>query len=284
MKEQTIIPVSEPQQTDTGWVVTGPNGEQLPYYGKITGTDLPRTRKKVAIVGFAPSTMRDVRALFDSNDFEIWGLNQLYVPFPRIAEFATRWFQIHHRHSYDHAVRDHKHHDWLVQQKFPIYMQHEEPDIPMSVRFPKEIIMDEFGDYFTNSISWMICLAILERFEEIHIYGVDMAQDEEYSEQRPSCEYYIGWARGMGIKVYVPAASDLLKAMWLYPYEDAAKMIVKMDRRDEELAQRAAELNQQEQVCRDQRMQIIGARENMRYMRRNFHVTAQENAVYKEHV
>ena len=46
------------------------------------------------------------------------------------------------------------------------------------------------------------------------MYGVDMAQDTllaaEYSEQRPSCEYFIGLAEGAGIRVDIPGGSDLL--------------------------------------------------------------------------
>ena len=122
--------------------------------GFVTGTDMPRTRNKVAIVGFAPSSMMDVQHHFEDPDYEIWAINQLYVAFPVIVEHATRWFQIHHRHSYDQTVtRDHSHHDWLTKQtKFPIYMQNKEPDVACSVPFPKDLIMKHFGNYFTTSI------------------------------------------------------------------------------------------------------------------------------------
>ena len=35
---------------------------------------------------------------------------------------------------------------------------------------------------------------LLDRCQD---FGVDMAQDDEYASQRPSCEYFIGLARGM---------------------------------------------------------------------------------------
>ena len=255
---------------------------QIQTYGMVTGTNIPRTRKKVAIVGFAPSSMTDVRALFGDPDFEIWGLNQLYLAFPAIVKYATRWFQIHHRHSYDQAARDHKHHDWLAQQRsFPIYMQQREPDIPMSVAFPWQEIMQEFGDYFTNSISWEIALAIYEGFEVIHIYGVDMAQDDEYAHQRPSCEYFIGLARGRGIKVYIPAKSDLLKTVALYPLEDIAKFKTKIDGRRAELRERVNTLASQEQAIHDQRMQLLGALENMNYIEKCWMMHAHEMAPLK---
>ena len=43
-----------------------------------------------------------------------------------------------------------------------------------------------------------------------------MAVDTEYYWQRPSCEYFIGLARGMGITVYLPDDCDLLKTRFLY--------------------------------------------------------------------
>jgi len=245
--------------------------------GVMTNTEhlrpggIKRTRSKVAIVGFADSSMGEVARLFDDPDFEIWPLNQLYMKFPAIVQHATRWFQIHSRKSYDEAIRDHKHSEWLgLQRAFPIYMQEVVEDIPMSCKFPMQSIMAKFGDYFTNSISWMIALAIYEKFEEIHIYGVDMAQDDEYSFERPSVEYFLGLARGMGIKVHVPDNSDLLKAFWLYPFEDDVAFESKIRARVAELRSRAAQLAGQEQMVRDQRMQLLGAADNMNYIRRNW--------------
>jgi hypothetical protein len=235
------------------------------------GQPIPRLRRKVAIVGFAPSSMELVRAFFGDPEFEIWSINQLYIAFPEIVKYTTRWFQIHPRTEYDTAVRDHKHHDWLQQQKdFPIYMQKQEPDVPMSIPFPRDEIVHEFGQYFTNSISWEIALAIQEGFEQIHIYGVDMATDEEYQDQRPSCEYFIGWARGRGIKVHVPTESDLLKAFWLYPFEDDSQFRGKIEGRRKELRTRVNQLANQEQGAHDTRLQMLGALENMNYVKRAF--------------
>lgn len=158
-----------------------PEIQQSPPLGLVTGTNILRSRNKVSIVGFAPSSMRDVRHVWDDPDMEVWGINQLYMPgaFPAIVEKATRWFQIHHRSSYDQTVdRDITHHEWMSKQDgFPIYMQKQWEDIPMSVPFPKEEILQHYRKYFTNTITWMIVLAHYEGFKECHLYGIDMAQD-----------------------------------------------------------------------------------------------------------
>jgi len=259
----------------------------LPVEGPImTNTEalkpggIPRTRNKVAIVGFAATSMREVVPLFEDPDFEIWGLNQLYMAFPEITEHATRWFQLHERKFYDAAIRDHKHSAWMGAQKtFPIYMQQPEPDIPMSVKFPIQTMLANFGEYFTNSISWEIALAVYEGFEEIHIYGVDMAQDDEYTEQRPSVEYFIGIAKGRGIRVHVPENSDLLKAFWLYPFENDIGFEGKITTRIQELRQRMAQMAGQEQGIHDQRMMMAGAIDNMAYIRRNWRGSIREMRV-----
>ena len=58
----------------------------------------------------------------------------------------------------------------------------------------------------------MIAFAIFEGFKEIHVYGVDMSQDEEYFGQRNGVEFWMGVCAGRGCTLYVPQASDLLGA------------------------------------------------------------------------
>ena len=62
----------------------------------------------------------------------------------------------------------------------------------------------------------MIAMAIYEGFDVIHLYGVDMAVGSEYEKQRPSCEFWMGVAKELGIKLYIPDQSDLLKCLCVY--------------------------------------------------------------------
>ena len=186
--------------------------------------------KKVAIVGFAGT--RDM-APYDDPECEIWSVNNLYKFIPR----TDRIFQLHSRLALEnevHGVSSKEHLDFLRNTEIPVYMQEKYPDIPASVRYPLEEMVEEFGiprtndmqtkdAYFTNTISFMIALAIYEGFTDIYIYGVDMAVAIEYREQRPSCEYYIGIAKGRGINIYMPAECDLLKSRFIYGYEDEKK-------------------------------------------------------------
>ena len=205
-------------------------------------TDKPA--KRVAIMGFAPHYNL---APFADESFEIWGVNQLHQFIPR----ATRWFELHPwhvvlaEHAAEAAVAPHgvtKHIDWLRQFPGPTYMIEARPEIPNSVTYPLDAMVREFfpwarpkvgggweDAYFRCSASYMLALAISEGFTEIHIYGVDMAQMVEYREQRPSCEYMMGVAFGRGIKIYRPDASNLLRANFLYGYDDERQRGFKAD-------------------------------------------------------
>jgi len=101
------------------------------------------------------------------------------------------------------------------------------------------------------------------------------------SQQRPSCEYFIGIARGMGIKVHVPDKSDLLKTLWLYPFEPESPMWVKCESRRRELQQRANEIYANEMAMRDNRNQVIGAIENMNYVQKAWGNTRRDAGLIK---
>lgn len=217
---------------------------------------------KVAIVGTAPSS-RDL-APFNDASWEIWGCSNVYKHIPRWG----RWFELHDLESRKNTDEYPGHYDWLKKQTTPVYMQEVHDEIPGSVAYPKQQILDEFGGYFTNSVSYMIALAIQEGAVEIGIYGVDMAVQDadghsEYAHQRPSCEYFVGIAVGRGIKVDIPPESDLLKAAKLYAYETAGPLALKARIRRKELQKRIAKADQESQDARDRSVFLQGAVDNL---------------------
>lgn len=176
--------------------------------------------KKVAIVGFAPSTRE--KAPYNNPDFEIWVLNEYYTCIPQ-GNNITRWFEIHQRDTVLESKRSPDYIQHLKDSKIPIYMVQKYDDIPMSIPYPLDEIREKLKtDYFTNSISYMVAMAIVEGYEDIHLYGVDMAQEEEYAKERPSVEYFIGYAVSKGIKVYIPPESDICKVPYFYGFEEAS--------------------------------------------------------------
>lgn len=170
-------------------------------------------RKKFGIVGFAESSRH--LAPFDDDSWMLAGMNQLYRHIPR----ADAWYEIHTQDQFEEdIVPGTDYHSWLKTCPIPIYMVDKFPWIPSSVKYPIDERVNQFGDYFYSTISYMIADAIAWGMEEIGIWGVDLAHDSEYEYQKPSAEYLLGYAKGLGIKVTLPPQSALLKGTYRYGY------------------------------------------------------------------
>lgn len=235
-------------------------GNLLPEWAQVARM-YNRPIKKVAICGFADSV---TAAPFDDPTWEIWGLNDLHARLVTLPNGRfDRWFDIHDLDNINADVKLLRNKgvtppeniglDGLSKLNVPVYMQGRTSLVPNSIPYPLKEVINAFpyGKYMTNSISYMIALAIYEGYQEISIYGVDMAVgqalDGEYSHQRPSCEYWAGVAVGRGIKLYIPTASDLLKCSFLYGFESKVEneFDVKMKDTIEGMLKRQAGINEQ---------------------------------------
>lgn len=79
----------------------------------------------------------------------------------------------------------------------------------------------------------------------IGLWGVDMAATEEYSFQRPGCQFFILEAMRRGIGVYLPPESDLMRPMPVYGISEWDHNYIK-------LTSRARELNGRMQAAQGQ--------------------------------
>ena len=248
----------------------------MPPVSEPSQAPAQKKRKKVAIVGCADS--KDL-APFNNPEYEIWGVNNLYAFIPPGS--AHRWFEIHqiefNGQSFIRrgklAFRGKPITEYLAEINslgIPIYMQKHWPNIPNSVPYPLKEVIAKLGGYFTNTISYMIALAIYEGFERIDIYGVDMAVDSEYYYQRPSCEYFIGVARGMGIEVYIPPQADLMKTRFLYGFQEKIEtdFEMKLDNTQKSMQSRLQQAEAQEEEAKCKKHQYIGAMSALKEMKR----------------
>ena len=216
--------------------VTYDNGTK----GKIELKYPVRTKNKCIIVGCATS-----KELVDFNDpdAEYWGVNNLYGVPLKDAHY-DRWFEIHNIWNDERSgnllrrgsteFRGQSVPDYLAglgKLGCTVYMQKHWPElVPMSVPYPLHEIIAFFNEkigldlslcrYLTNTITYEIVLAIYLGFKQIEVWGVDMSLGDEYEAQRPSCEFWMGIAAGMGIKVFVPSQADLLKCRFMYGFEE----------------------------------------------------------------
>jgi hypothetical protein len=114
---------------------------------------------------------------------------------------------------------------WLKANRIPIMMQQVYEDAPASIRYPFEQIVTEFPrGYFTNTVSWMIALALTEGVTHLGIFGCHYDTGSEYGPQRGCAEYWLGVAEGRGTQVLIPPGCDLLnRPSLLYGYESHPK-------------------------------------------------------------
>lgn len=191
-----------------------------------------KTPLKIAILGTAQTSQGE--APFDDESWEIWGLSTGPEDFKRI----TRHFEIHDLKRKKRVYP--KYYEWMTKTRIPVYLDQANPNIPTGVVGWEKKILERFGPdfhqpdyvYMTNSISWMIGQAIIEIEEnggvgEIGLWGVEMAigslvvggAASEYAHQRPSCEYWIGLCRGLGIKCSIPENCNLLNSFGMYGFD-----------------------------------------------------------------
>lgn len=218
--------------------------------------------KRCAILGTAQSWKQ---CPFNDATLEVWGLNDGYLlGQPR----ADRWFDLHPPHQMlfrsqtnkvvDPAtiptgvyLRPDGHLQWLRSRTFPVYLADAHADMPTAKVFPKTELLAAFAqywplrltrhgtvepgpDYEVSTPSWMLMQAIVEGYQEIHVYGIHLATEWEYVQQRPNFEFLLGIAAGKGIKIVLPDSAPICKASYRYafepkadlPIQDAQKQIV----------------------------------------------------------
>jgi len=105
----------------------------------------------------------------------------------------------------------------INENRIPMMCLKKHDDIPTSMAFPIEEMSPKYSE---SSISYMVWYAIHIGATEIDMYGVLMAAFDEYHEQLKSTEYWIGYARGKGIKVTIYEPTAVCKGrQGLYGYD-----------------------------------------------------------------
>lgn len=249
--------------------------------------------RKIAIVGC--SDTKDL-APYGDPAWEIWAMNNSFVHTKR----QTAWFEIHpikyaNGHFYRRdllrpgvfrwslefrGVTVDEYVKMIADLNVPTYMQRHWDEIPQSIPYPLDDIVKTFGNYFTNSVSYMIALAVKMIVEdrnagkisrgEIGCWGVDMATASEYGPQRPSCEFFLGIAAGLQIAITIPPQADLLKTRFLYGFQEmeAQAWEEKVLSMMKAMAGRKAAAEAKRDKMHTQVMQYTGAEEALREVQR----------------
>lgn len=183
--------------------------------------------KKLAIVGAEPLT-RD-NAPWDDQEYEIWVFNEWAT-----QEWCKRFdavLQMHTKDVYQNVYnkRSPGYWDWLKSKRGkPVYMQDVDPDVPDSKKYPLDKVLTLLENVKTkgvkpkplnSTVAYAISLGILQDYNVIDIYGVEMSNSSEYHSQQPLFAFWVGLAAGKGIQLNVNCTQGLF-VQPLYGYED----------------------------------------------------------------
>lgn len=238
---------------------------------------------KIALIGSAPSSIR--LAPYADPTWKIWGCSPgVYSVAPR----SDAWFELHRwepgvlgRPESQKPWFSPEYVAWMARHPL-VWMNEPVPEIPGSRALPVQQLLDKYGTYFfTSSLAWMFALAIEdilaereaaraagqpEPFAAIGLYGVDMAANEEYGDQRTGCQFFATLANNLGITVIVPPESDVLMPKPLYGIGESSHIAIKLTERRRELAARIAQAEAAVQGARDQLYFLKGAMDDLDYM------------------
>ena len=95
--------------------------------------------------------------------------------------------------------------------RVPILMQKAYPEIPSSIRFPREQIKQQWNIPVGSQTAWLIGYYLMRGATHFGFWGVHYDHGTEYEEQRASTEHWIGIARGRGCHIVLPKDSPLCR-------------------------------------------------------------------------
>jgi hypothetical protein len=174
---------------------------------KIEGEHVSPFSPNLAIIAGGPT---NVYAPLENTDFEKWCLNDFYSIIP--SEKVDVWFELHDTESLTGLRNRFDGTDYLKGME-----RIKSKTIFTHYNFPFDDLIGYFKmKYFHNSICYMLAYAIkLDRFEEIHFFGVDNIKPIEIVK---CLEYWMGYAEARGIEVIIPRSSVLYRTPKLYAW------------------------------------------------------------------
>ncbi len=219
----------------------------------------PEPVRKIAVLGSAVSSVR--LAPFDDPSWEIWGCSPANKALPR----CDVWFELHNptvkiREGLTEWL------EWLKQQPI-VYMQQAYPGYIGAREFPLEPLIKKWGPFWwTSQLAYMLALAIEQKPQTIGIFGVDMAANSEYNQQRLGCQYFIQHiVRDSDIELVVPPESDILEPAPLYGYCESSRQFRKYMARRAELVGRISGLEAEVNAKSSEKAHLVGALDDMEY-------------------
>jgi len=215
--------------------------------------------RKIAVLGSASSSVG--MAPFQDPSWEIWGCSPANKALPRVDV----WFELHNPEIKEREGLT-EWMNWLKEQPI-VYMQKAYPDYKGAREFPLAPLIQKWGPFWwTSQLAFMIALAIEQKPKAIGIFGVDMAANSEYNQQRLACQYFIQHiVRDSEIQLVVPPESDILEPAPLYGYCESSRRWRKYAARKIELMTRINNKKREAEQAAAEAAHLTGAMDDMEY-------------------
>lgn len=238
--------------------VAGGNVFELPVV-ETSPEVLPEPTRKIAVMGSAVSSVG--LTPFNDPEWEIWSCSPANKNIPR----CEVWFELHNPEL---KVREGLS-EWMewLKTKPIVYMQQAYPGYVGSRQYPLEEIVNKWGPYlWTSQLSFMLALAIEQKPASIGLFGVDMAANSEYNQQRLACQAFLYHIMTKtNIKLHVPPESDIMEPAPFYGYCESSRQWRKYYARKLELQQRISALTAESDAKASEVKHLVGALDDMEY-------------------
>ena len=254
----------ELEATPTVFQSDGPGWTHHPVSAGLPG-QLPkeefsaRPERKIAVCGSAASSVGF--APYDDPSWEIWSCSPANKGAPRVDV----WFELHNPEV---KVREGllEWMQWLKTQPI-VYMQRAYPGYKGSREYPLQPMLEKWGPYlWTSQLSFMMALAIEQKPSIIGLFGVDMAANTEYNQQRLALQVLLQYVlKSEDIALLVPPESDILEPAPFYGYCESSRQWRKFYARKLELQQRVSALTADAMKKSEEAKHLTGALDDMEY-------------------
>lgn len=154
---------------------------------------------------------------------DVWTMNDHTMLWQKRT---TAVFEMHHD-LFDTTFYSDEYKDWVRQpHDFPIYMHETHPDIPASVKFPRDEIAKAYGgmivkgskpieNFYSSTFPYCLAMALHLGYKNIELFGVDLDKEERAS-HRDSVFYWMGIMTAHGVRFTLPEDTPLMEET-LYP-------------------------------------------------------------------
>ena len=204
------------KDTAGNWVPRklGTFNEELEKIQWRTSKRMPFPKDEVIILGMGKTR------IYCPWDAEVWSVNMGYT---QVALLKGHLEKIFLAHGQTKDILGRKMFYWeqynqMADAGVEIWNTHRIKGLKSKL-FPLKRLIKKYGtDYFSDTIAYMMVWAIEKGYKKIRLYGCDMMTRDEYAWEKGGIEYWIGYARGRGIKVEICEGSQLLKTLSGKPY------------------------------------------------------------------